>query len=89
MRLDFGTRLVRDAGLARPVLAVTLRDSGWDFRLGYEVSTQLGFKMSAYGMAWESSPLRPASYGSRRGRRFGGDATWLPDEAATAGMQGH
>ena len=63
MRLGYGTRLAKDVGVARPVLAVTLRNSGRDYRLGYEVSTRSGFTASAAGTAWESSPWRPVSYG--------------------------
>ncbi len=63
VRLGYGTRLAGNAGVARPVLAVTIRDSGTDYRLGYEVSTQSGFRVSASGAAWESSPWRPVSYG--------------------------
>ena len=63
MRLGYGTRLARGTGLARPVLAVTLRRSGRDIRLGYEVATQSGVTVSAAGTAWESTPWRPVSYG--------------------------
>ena len=63
MRFGYGTRLAKDMGVARPVMAVTLRESGRDYRLGYEVSTESGITASAAGTAWESSPWRPVSYG--------------------------
>ncbi len=63
VRLGYGTPLANGVGVARPILAVTLRGSGRDYRLGYEVATQSGFTVSAAGTAWESSPWRPVSYG--------------------------
>ena len=56
MCFGYDTRMAKNAGVARPVLAVTLHNSGRDYPLGYEVATQSGFTASADGSAWESSP---------------------------------
>ena len=45
--LRYGTQVAKNASMAKPILAVTLRNSGRDYRLGYYVATQSGFTASA------------------------------------------
>ena len=62
--LGYGTPLVVAGGVARPVLAVALRERGRDYRLGYEVRTKSGLSLSASGTARESAlPYNPVLYG--------------------------
>ena len=51
----YGTLLAKETGLAKPVLAVVLRERGRDYRLGYEVRMQNGLALSASGTARETA----------------------------------
>ncbi len=64
MRFGYGTLLQQGNGIVRPILAVTLRDRGRDYRVGYEVSMQNGLVLSASGVARETAdPWQPVLYG--------------------------
>ncbi len=60
----YGTLLANETGMARPVLAVALRNSGRDYRLGYEVRMHNGLALSASGTARETiNSWQPVAYG--------------------------
>ena len=60
----YGTLLAKETGLAKPVLAVVLRERGRDYRLGYEVRMQNGLALSASGTARETAnPWQTVAYG--------------------------
>ena len=60
----YGTLLAKETGLAKPVLAVVLRERGRDYRLGYEVRMQNGLAFSASGTARETAnPWQTVAYG--------------------------
>ncbi len=60
----YGTLLAKETGLAKPVLAVVLRERGRDYRLGYEVRMQNGLAFSASGTARETAnPWQTVDYG--------------------------
>ena len=64
MELLLGYGLARPTGVTRPVFGVTLRESGREYRLGYEVQLENGLSLSASGTArGHAVPAQPVVYG--------------------------
>ena len=62
----YGILLAKETGVAKPVLAVALRERSRDYRLGYEVRMQNGLAFSASGTARETAnPWQTVAYGIR------------------------
>ena len=64
VRFGYGTLLKNENGVAKPVLAVALRNSGRDYRIGYEVTMLNGLTVSTAIVSHESArPWQPVNYG--------------------------
>ncbi len=64
VRFGYGTLLKKENGVARPVLAVALRNTGRDYRIGYEITMMNGLAVSAAVVSHESAhPWQPVNYG--------------------------
>ena len=64
MELLLGYGLARPTGVRRPVFGVTLRESGREYRLGYEVQLENGLSLSASGTArGNAMPAQSVVYG--------------------------
>ncbi len=64
IELGYGFPLTAGTGVTRPVMAVTVRDRGKDYRLGYEVRLRKALAVSVSGIAREStSPYQQVAYG--------------------------
>ena len=64
LQFGYGTPMRHGAGVGRPLLAVSLRDRGRDYRLGYEAQLQNGLAVSASTVVREAAdPWQPVAYG--------------------------
>ncbi len=65
LEFSYGMPLTIGSGVVRPVLAVSVRERGKDYRLGYDVRMRNGLSLSVSGLAMESvMPFHPVSYGT-------------------------